>query len=157
MVGFPSVGKSTIISSVSKAKPKIADYPFTTLHPHLGVVRATNGDTFVMADLPGLIEGASKGDGLGDRFLKHIERTKVLLHVLDMSREDPLNDYKLINNELKAFNEKLMAKDMVVVANKMDVAGSEEKLNILKENIKDKKIFAISAFEKLVFKKWLIT
>ena len=97
---------------------------------------------------PGLIEGASKGDGLGDRFLKHIERTKVLLHVLDMSREDPLNDYKLINNELKAFNEKLMAKDMVVVANKMDVAGSEEKLNILKENIKDKKIFAISAFEK---------
>ena len=148
LVGFPSVGKSTIISSVSKAKPKIADYPFTTLHPHLGVVRATNGDTFVMADLPGLIEGASKGDGLGDRFLKHIERTKVLLHVLDMSREDPLNDYKLINNELKAFNEKLMAKDMVVVANKMDVAGSEEKLNILKENIKDKKIFAISAFEK---------
>ena len=108
----------------------------------------SNGDTFVMADLPGLIEGASKGDGLGDRFLKHIERTKVLLHVLDMSREDPLNDYKLINNELKAFNEKLMAKDMVVVANKMDVAGSEEKLNILKENIKDKKIFAISAFEK---------
>lgn len=148
LVGFPSVGKSTIISSVSKAKPKIADYPFTTLHPHLGVVRATNGDTFVMADLPGLIEGASKGDGLGDRFLKHIERTKVLLHVLDMSREDPLNDYKLINNELKVFNEKLMAKDMVVVANKMDVAGSEEKLNILKENIKDKKIFAISAFEK---------
>ena len=148
LVGFPSVGKSTIISSVSKAKPKIADYPFTTLHPHLGVVRATNGDTFVMADLPGLIEGASKGDGLGDRFLKHIERTKVLLHVLDMSREDPLNDYQLINNELKAFNEKLMAKDMVVVANKMDVAGSEEKLNILKEKIKDKKIFAISAFEK---------
>lgn len=148
LVGFPSVGKSTIISSVSKAKPKIADYPFTTLHPHLGVVRATNGDTFVMADLPGLIEGASKGDGLGDRFLKHIERTKVLLHVLDMSREDPLNDYQLINNELKAFNEKLMAKDMVVVANKMDVAGSEAKLNILKEKIKDKKIFAISAFEK---------
>lgn len=148
LVGFPSVGKSTIISSVSKAKPKIADYPFTTLHPHLGVVRATNGDTFVMADLPGLIEGASKGDGLGDRFLKHIERTKVLLHVLDMSHDDPLNDYKLINNELKVFNEKLMAKDMVVVANKMDVAGSEEKLNILKENIKDKKIFAISAFEK---------
>ena len=148
LVGFPSVGKSTIISSVSKAKPKIADYPFTTLHPHLGVVRATNGDTFVMADLPGLIEGASKGDGLGDRFLKHIERTKVLLHVLDMSHDDPLNDYKLINNELKAFNEKLMAKDMVVVANKMDVAGSEEKLNILKENIKDKKIFAISAFDK---------
>lgn len=148
LVGFPSVGKSTIISSVSKAKPKIADYPFTTIHPHLGVVRATNGDTFVMADLPGLIEGASKGDGLGDRFLKHIERTKVLLHVLDMSHDDPLNDYKLINNELKVFNEKLMAKDMVVVANKMDVAGSEEKLNILKENIKDKKIFAISAFEK---------
>lgn len=148
LVGFPSVGKSTIISSVSKAKPKIADYPFTTLHPHLGVVRATNGDTFVMADLPGLIEGASKGDGLGDRFLKHIERTKVLLHVLDMSHDDPLNDYKLINNELKVFNEKLMAKDMVVVANKMDVAGSEEKLKTLKENIKDKKIFAISAFEK---------
>ena len=96
------------------------------------MVRATNGDTFVMADLPGLIEGASKGDGLGDRFLKHIERTKVLLHVLDMSHDDPLNDYKLINNELKVFNEKLMAKDMVVVANKMDVAGSEEKTKHLK-------------------------
>ena len=148
LVGLPSVGKSTIISSVSKAKPKIADYPFTTLHPHLGVVRASNNDTFVMADLPGLIKGASNGEGLGDRFLKHIERTKVLLHVLDMSHEDPLKDYDLINNELKSFSEKLIKKDMIIVANKMDVVGSEEKLKTLKENIKDKKIFAISAFEK---------
>ena len=101
-----------------------------------------------MADLPGLIEGASKGEGLGDRFLKHIERTKVLLHVLDMSHDDPLKDYQLINNELESFSEKLIKKDMVIVANKMDVVGSEEKLKVLRENIKDKKIFAISAFEK---------
>ncbi len=149
LVGLPSVGKSTIISMVSKSKPKIAAYHFTTLKPNLGVTRATNGKTFVLADLPGLIEGASKGEGLGDKFLRHIERTRVILHVLDMAGvegRDPYQDYLLINKELEAFNPKLLERPMVILANKMDIEGAEDNLNYFKTKVKDKKIFAISAF-----------
>lgn len=138
LVGLPSVGKSTIISCVSKSKPKIAAYHFTTLNPNLGVVKATDGRSFVMADLPGLIEGASKGEGLGDKFLKHIERTKVLAHVIDMSGSelrDPYDDYILINKELKEFNEKLIKKPMIIIANKMDLPGSLENLEEFRKKI----------------------
>lgn len=148
LVGLPSVGKSTIISKVSKAKPKIAEYHFTTLKPNLGVVRATNGKTFVMADLPGLIEGASLGEGLGDRFLRHIERTRVILHVIDMAGtegRDPYEDYLLINKELENFNKKLLTKPMVIIANKMDIDGAKENLDKFKEKVKDKKIFEVTA------------
>lgn len=147
LVGLPSVGKSTIISMVSKAKPKIAAYHFTTLSPNLGVVKATSGRSFVMADLPGLIEGASKGDGLGDRFLRHIERTKVIVHVLDMSgseQRDPYEDYVLINKELEAFDAKLMKKPQIVVANKMDLAEANENLEKFKQKV-EVPIFEVSA------------
>lgn len=150
LVGLPSVGKSTIISKVSKSKPKIAAYHFTTLTPNLGVVRASNQKTFVIADLPGLIEGASQGEGLGDQFLRHIERTRVLLHVIDMSgseMRDPYEDYCLINKELAAFNPKLLQKPMVILANKMDLPGADEHLQEFKQKVTDQKIFAISAFE----------
>lgn len=148
LVGLPSVGKSTIISCVSRSKPKIAAYHFTTLTPNLGVVRASDGSSFVMADLPGLIEGASKGEGLGDKFLRHIERTRVIAHVIDMSASegrDPYEDYLLINNELKEFNEKLMKKPMIIIANKMDVEGSKENLEKFKEKVGDVEIFEVSA------------
>lgn len=149
LVGLPSVGKSTIISKVSKSKPKIAAYHFTTLKPNLGVTKASNGKSFVMADLPGLIEGASKGEGLGDKFLKHIERTRVILHVVDMGSmegRDPYQDYLLINKELEAFNPKLMKRPMVILANKMDLPNADNNLLEFKKKVKDKKIFAISAF-----------
>ncbi len=148
LVGLPSVGKSTIISKVSKAKPKIAEYHFTTLKPNLGVVKASNGKSFVMADLPGLIEGASKGEGLGDRFLRHIERTRVILHVIDMASTEgrnPYDDYVLINKELEEFNKKLLTKPMVIIANKMDIAGASDNLVKFKEKVKDKKIFEVEA------------
>ena len=138
LVGLPSVGKSTIISKVSKAKPKIAEYHFTTLKPNLGVVRATNGKTFVMADLPGLIEGASKGEGLGDRFLRHIERTRVILHVIDMAGtegRDPYDDYLLINKELEDFNKKLLTKPMVIIANKMDMPNALTNLEAFRKKV----------------------
>lgn len=147
LVGLPSVGKSTIISCVSKSKPKIAAYHFTTLNPNLGVVRSSNGKSFVMADLPGLIEGASQGEGLGDKFLRHIERTKVIAHVIDMAGSegrDPYEDYLLINKELEAFNEKLMKKPMIIVANKMDLPGAKENLEKFKEKV-DLKVFEVSA------------
>ena len=148
LVGLPSVGKSTIISMVSRSKPKIAVYHFTTLTPNLGVVKASDGRSFVMADLPGLIEGASEGEGLGDKFLKHIERTKVIAHVIDMSASemrDPYEDYVLINKELEAFNEKLIKKPQIIVANKMDLPNAEEELAKFKEKVKDVEIFEISA------------
>ena len=148
LVGLPSVGKSTIISMVSRSKPKIAAYHFTTLTPNLGVVKASDGRSFVMADLPGLIEGASKGEGLGDRFLKHIERTKVIAHVIDMSASelrDPYEDYLLINKELKEFNEKLIKKPQIIIANKMDLPTAKEELKKFKEKVKDVEIFEISA------------
>lgn len=148
LVGLPSVGKSTIISMVSRSKPKIAAYHFTTLHPNLGVVRASDGRSFVMADLPGLIEGASKGEGLGDKFLKHIERTKVIAHVIDMSASegrDPYDDYILINKELEAFNEKLIKKPKIIIANKMDLEQSKENLEKFKKQVGDIEIFEVSA------------
>ena len=148
LVGLPSVGKSTIISMVSRSKPKIAAYHFTTLHPNLGVVRASDGRSFVMADLPGLIEGASKGEGLGDKFLKHIERTKVIAHVIDMSASemrDPYEDYALINKELEAFNEKLIKKPQIIIANKMDLEQAKEELEKFKKKVGDVEIFEVSA------------
>ena len=148
LVGLPSVGKSTIISMVSRSKPKIAAYHFTTLHPNLGVVRASDGRSFVMADLPGLIEGASKGEGLGDKFLKHIERTKVIAHVIDMSASEgrnPYDDYILINKEIEAFNEKLIKKPKIIIANKMDLEQSKENLEKFKKQVGDVEIFEVSA------------
>ena len=150
LVGLPSVGKSTIISCVSASKPKIAAYHFTTLTPNLGVVGASEGRSFVMADLPGLIEGASEGEGLGDKFLRHIERTRVIAHVIDMSGfegRNPYDDYLLINKELEAFNKKLIEKPMIVIANKMDVEGAKENLEEFKKKV-DCEIFEVSAVSK---------
>ncbi len=147
LVGLPSVGKSTIISCVSKSRPKIAAYHFTTLNPNLGVVKASNGTSFVMADLPGLIEGASHGEGLGDKFLRHIERTKVIAHVIDMSGSegrDPYEDYLLINKELEAFNEKLLKKPQIIIANKMDLPTSKENLAKFKEKV-SLEVYEVSA------------
>ena len=151
LVGFPSVGKSTLISVVSAAKPKIADYHFTTLIPNLGVVRVRDGRSFVMADLPGLIEGASQGAGLGFQFLKHIERTRVIIHVIDMSASegrDPYDDYITINNELRNYNEDLMKRPQIIVANKMDLPNAAEELEKFKEKVVDVKIIPISAYTR---------
>ena len=148
LVGMPSVGKSTIISKISNSKPKIAAYHFTTLSPNLGVVKTKDGRSYTVADLPGLIEGASLGEGLGDRFLKHIERTRVIAHVIDMSGmegRDPYEDYKTIIKELKDFDEKLLKKKDLIIANKMDMDSSKENLKKFKEKVKDKEIFEISA------------
>lgn len=150
LVGMPSVGKSTFISMVSKARPKIAAYHFTTLHPNLGVVRTNDQRTFVLADLPGLIEGASLGEGLGDKFLKHIERTRVLAHMIDMSGyegRDPIEDYYKIREELKAFNPKILEKPEIIIANKMDMEKAEENLKKFKEKI-SVPIYPISAIKK---------
>lgn len=138
LVGFPSVGKSTILSIVSKARPKIGAYHFTTLVPNLGMVQAEDGRSFVMADLPGLIEGASQGVGLGTQFLRHIERTRVILHVIDMSGSegrDPFDDYLAINKELETYNLRLMERPQLIVANKMDMPESEENLKSFKEKL----------------------
>ena len=150
LVGMPSVGKSTIISKISASKPKIAAYHFTTLTPNLGVVRAQEGKSFVVADLPGLIEGASLGEGLGDQFLKHIERTRIIAHVIDMSGfegRDPIEDFKIINNELSTFNPKLMEKPQIVIANKMDIESANDNLDRFKKEFKDIKVFNVSALE----------
>lgn len=147
LVGLPSVGKSTLISQISAAKPKIAAYHFTTLNPNLGVVKTKDNRSFVVADLPGLIEGASLGEGLGDKFLKHIERTRVIAHVIDMGAvegRDPYEDYLTINKELENFNSKIMEKPMVIIANKMDVKGAKENLEEFKKKV-DKPIYEISA------------
>lgn len=148
LIGFPNVGKSTLLSVLSKARPKIADYHFTTLSPNLGVVPVKNGASFVMADIPGLIEGASQGVGLGHDFLKHIERTRMLVHVLDMSGHegrDPLEDFETINRELKDYHEKLAEKPQLVFANKMDLPMSQDNLLRFKEKYKDLPVFAGSA------------
>jgi GTP-binding protein len=124
LLGFPSVGKSSFITKVSAARPKIADYPFTTLKPHLGVVHYKNYRTFVMADIPGIIEGAHDGAGLGHRFLRHVERTRILLHLLDPCRthdSNPLNDYETLNRELALFNPELSEKPQIIVINKIDL------------------------------------
>ena len=138
LVGFPSVGKSTLISVVSAAKPKIANYHFTTLVPNLGVVGVPDGRSFVMADLPGLIEGAADGTGLGHQFLRHIERTRVILHVIDMSGSegrDPYTDYVTINKELGQYKYKLLERPQIIVANKMDLDGAEEQLELFKAQL----------------------
>ncbi|MFL3712240.1 GTPase ObgE [Vagococcus salmoninarum] len=138
LVGFPSVGKSTLLSIVSKARPKIGAYHFTTLVPNLGMVTVKDGRSFVMADLPGLIEGASQGIGLGTQFLRHIERTRVILHVIDMSGmegRDPYDDYLAINKELEAHNLRLLERPQIVVANKMDMPDAAENLEIFKEKL----------------------
>ena len=148
LVGFPSVGKSTLISAISAAKPKIAAYHFTTLNPHLGVVGAPDGRSFIVADLPGLIEGAHLGLGLGIQFLKHIERTRIIVHVIDMSASegrDPVDDYKKINNELESYNLDLMKKPQIIVANKMDLPGAEENLQYFKEELGIDNVICISA------------
>ena len=148
LVGMPSVGKSTIISKISASKAKIAAYHFTTLSPNLGVVKTKDNRSFVVADMPGLIEGASLGGGLGDKFLRHIERTRVLSHVIDMSAwegRDPYSDYTIINKELESFNKKMMLKPQVIVANKMDVPGAKENLEEFKKKVKDVEIFEVSA------------
>ena len=149
LVGLPSVGKSTIISKISAAKPKIAAYHFTTLKPNLGVVRASNNRSFVVADLPGLIEGASLGEGLGDKFLKHIERTRVIAHVIDISGiegRDPYQDYVTINKELEAFNKKILDKPQIVIANKMDMPESSKNLEKFKSKV-DVPVYPISAID----------
>lgn len=138
LVGFPSVGKSTLLSVVSAAKPKIGAYHFTTIVPNIGMVRTQSGESFVMADLPGLIEGAHQGVGLGTQFLRHIERTRVILHVIDMSASegrDPFEDYKTINNELESYNLRLMERPQIIVANKMDMPESQENLKTFKEQL----------------------
>ena len=148
LVGMPSVGKSTILSKISRSKPKIAAYHFTTLVPNLGVVKTVDGRSFTVADLPGLIEGASLGEGLGDRFLKHIERTRVIAHIVDMSGSegrDPYDDYVKICKELEDFDKKLLAKESFIIANKMDVVGAKENLEKFKTLVPDKKIFEVSA------------
>jgi GTP-binding protein len=131
LIGFPNAGKSTLISTISAARPKIADYPFTTLEPHLGVVDLGEFRTFVVADIPGLIEGAHKGAGLGDRFLRHVERTKLLLHLVDVSSvsgRDSVSDYETINRELAAYDPELAARPQIVVATKLDALDEPERL-----------------------------
>ena len=147
LVGLPSVGKSTLLSQISNASPKIAAYHFTTLSPNLGVVKIYD-DSFVMADLPGLIEGASEGIGLGYKFLRHTERCKVIAHVLDMSGSegnDPINDYEVIINELKKYDETLLLRPRVVIANKMDLDNANNNLKLFKEKYPDLSIYPISA------------
>lgn len=151
LVGLPSVGKSSLISVISKSRPKIAAYHFTTLAPNLGVTQASDGRSFVVADLPGLIEGAASGKGLGLQFLRHIERTKVILHVLDMGSfegRDPIEDFNTINKELKSYKMDLDKKKMIVVANKMDLPNAEENLETFKKEFKDIEVIPISTVNK---------
>ena len=148
LVGMPSVGKSTLISKISASKPKIAAYHFTTLTPNLGVVNPPTNKPFTVADLPGLIKGASLGEGLGDKFLKHIERTRVIAHIIDMSAfegRDPYEDYVTINKELENFDKKLLDKPQIIIASKMDIEGSKDHLEEFKKKVPDKKIFPICA------------
>lgn len=148
LVGFPNVGKSTLLSVVTAAKPKIADYHFTTLTPNLGVVDVGDMRSFVMADLPGLIAGAHQGVGLGHQFLRHIERTRLIVHVIDMSASegrDPYEDYVQINRELSLYNYRLEERKQIIAANKMDLPGAKENLKAFREKIGDVPIYQISA------------
>lgn len=153
LVGFPSVGKSTLLSVVSSAKPKIAAYHFTTIVPNLGVVSIEDGRSFVIADLPGLIEGAHQGAGLGHQFLRHIERTRVIVHVIDMAAtegRDPYEDFVKINEELRQYEWRLLERPQVIAANKMDMPGAEENLRAFKEKLNDDSIpiYPISALTR---------
>ncbi|HEX6184998.1 MAG TPA: GTPase ObgE [Pyrinomonadaceae bacterium] len=150
LVGFPNAGKSTLISTISAAKPKVADYPFTTLEPHLGVVDLGDYRTFVVADIPGLIEGAHGGAGLGDRFLRHVERTRLLLHLVDVSSlsgRDPAADYEIINRELAAYDPQLAERPQFVVATKLDALDEPERLERLRERARadEREFFEISS------------
>jgi len=150
LIGYPNVGKSTILSRVSAAKPKIANYHFTTIEPNLGVVSLDLGESFVIADIPGLIEGAHQGVGLGHEFLKHVERTKLLIHVVDISGvegRDPVEDFEVINRELKEYNPVLAERKQIVAANKTDITGALEKYEQFKKVIEEKgyEVFPISA------------
>lgn len=150
VIGFPNVGKSTLICSISNAHSKIASYPFTTKSPVLGVVR-TKEKSFVAADIPGLIKGSSQGKGLGDKFLRHIERTKILIHLVDMSgfeARDPLDDYHKINKELKEYSPLVFKKPQIIVANKMDLDGAKANLERFKKTV-HKRVFPISALKRL--------
>ncbi len=163
LIGFPNVGKSTIISHVSAAKPKIANYHFTTIDPNLGVVRIDEGKSFVLVDIPGLVEGASEGVGLGHRFLRHVERTRFLLHVLDISGSegrDPLEDYEIVNKELEKYNPILYERPQIIVANKMDITGAEENLARLRKKLGDTvEIYPVSAvtgqgLDAIMYRAW---
>ena len=150
LVGFPNVGKSTILSRVTKATPKIADYHFTTIDPNLGVVKTSHGDSFVLADIPGIIEGASEGIGLGTQFLRHVERTRLLLHVIDVAGSEgrnPVDDFKKINEELRKYSQKLSERKQIIVANKIDSMQEESNYKELEKVAKEKniEIFKISA------------
>ena len=159
LVGFPSVGKSTLLSTVSKARPKIAAYHFTTIVPNLGVVEVPDGRSFVTADLPGLIEGAHAGVGLGHQFLKHIERTRVIVHVIDMGStegRDPYEDYITINKELEQYNMRLLERPQLIAANKMDVDGAKENLEVFKTKLNaDIPVFPISSATQFGIKELL--
>jgi len=150
LIGFPNAGKSTLISRISAARPKIADYPFTTLTPNLGVVTLNNDRSFVVADVPGLIEGAHEGHGLGDKFLRHIERTKMLVHLVDVSGasgRDPEHDFDIIMNELRLFDPKVAGKPMIVAATKMDAVTDTTAVDALERHVRDSgfPFFRISA------------
>ncbi len=150
LLGFPNAGKSTLISRVSAARPKIADYPFTTLVPNLGVVSYGDGATFILADIPGLIEGAHEGAGLGIQFLRHIERTKILVHLLDLSpmtQRDPIEDYAAMNRELNSYNEELSKTPQIVALNKIDITEAREILETIEKHFSDLgiKTFPISS------------
>jgi GTP-binding protein len=147
LVGMPNAGKSTLLRSISAARPKVADYPFTTLDPQLGIVEMLGDRRLVVADIPGLIEGAGKGLGLGHAFLRHIERTKVIVHMLDMfpsDGSDPATNYRTIRKELEEFSPKLAGKREIIAANKMDLAIDDEAIEHLRAQLPDKKILVIS-------------
>lgn len=148
IIGLPNAGKSTLIAAISSARPKIGNYPFTTLTPSLGVVRINGAEPFIVADIPGLIKGAHQGTGLGTKFLRHIERTRILVHLIDVSAidpDDPLSGYDTINHELAMHNEKLAQKPQIVVLNKMDLPGARQRAEIFQSALKMKKIILISA------------
>jgi GTP-binding protein len=148
IIGLPNAGKSTLISVISSATPKIADYPFTTLNPILGVVQPDQEESFVVADIPGLIEGAHQGAGLGVQFLRHIERTRILVHLIDAANIDPQNPlagYETINGELAQYNPLLMEKPQIIVLNKMDIPGTEQIAEIFQAAVKDRQVLLISA------------
>lgn len=148
IIGLPNAGKSTLISAISSARPKVANYPFTTLTPSLGVVQTDWAEPFVVADIPGLIKGAHQGTGIGIKFLRHIERTRILVHLIDVSAidpDDPLQGYHTINQELVMYDEKLVQKPQIIVLNKLDLPGAQKAAEIFQSMVKDKKVALISA------------